>query len=58
MLEAFERYRTGAWHEDRGRDRATATEPAASFWRLIRLNPERPIPGTVEGLARALDPNI
>ena len=55
MLEAFEKYRVGAWQLDRERDRATATEPAASFWRLIRLNPERPIPGTPEGLALILD---
>ena len=58
MLEAFERYRNGAWQVDRERDRATAPEPAASFWRLIGLNPERPMPGTIEGLARALDPEL
>jgi len=51
MLATFERYHTGAWQRDRRRDTAPAAEPAASFWRLIRLNEERPMPGTPEGLA-------
>lgn len=58
MLAAFERYRNGAWQSDRGRDTAPAAEPAASFWRLIRLNHERPLPGTVEGLVLILDRSV
>lgn len=55
MLAAFERYRAGAWQRDRERDTAPAAEPAASFWRLLRPNPSRPLPGTPEGLALILD---
>lgn len=55
MLEALARYRATTWARERERETAPASEPAASFWRLLRLNPERPLPGTPEGLALILD---
>jgi len=51
---ALNRYRTTAWPRDRERETAPAVEPAASFWRLLRLDPNRPAPGTTAGLARVL----
>ena len=37
MSASFGRYRAGAWRADRGRQTAPATEPQATWWRLLRL---------------------
>ena len=44
MVESFARYRAGGWEAHAGRDRAPATEPAATWWRVLRLGLAVPLP--------------
>lgn len=53
MLAEFQRYRDGAWLEERQRDTAAAGNPArAYFWRVLRLGAS--VPSTAEGLSLIL----
>lgn len=45
MVASFDRYRAGGWQADRARDAAPVLEPAATWWRVLRLGLSVPVPG-------------
>lgn len=45
MAESFTRYRAGAWRADRERETAPPVQPAATWWRVLRLGLAVPMPG-------------
>jgi hypothetical protein len=55
MAAAFRRYEAGGWRADRRRQTAPAVEPAATWWRVLRLSLAVAVPG-VDRLAELLDP--
>jgi len=54
MAAAFRRYAVGGWTADRRRSSAPAVEPAATWWRVLRLGLAVAVPG-VDRLAEILD---